>query len=100
MTGLRKIDTVRSTLGIQLTQSFTNTQMLFESAKSGHGRSEKVDTGVNLYDETYHHATFQYSSNHVSPFFDGKLLRTITDQSIIPTVAMDLTTRASSNYWQ
>nr|WP_199730323.1 hypothetical protein [Amycolatopsis panacis] len=52
--------------------------------------SLKVDTGVDIYDGRYHTATLQYNSSSVSLYFDGKLLRTITDTSVIPTAPMDL----------
>ncbi|MBP2479176.1 hypothetical protein JOF53_008048 [Crossiella equi] len=68
--------------------SLTNTQLYFESAKRGEVASIKVDTGVNLYDNKYHVATLQYDANAVRLYFDGKLLRTITDRSVIPTDPM------------
>ncbi|MFD8497461.1 hypothetical protein [Amycolatopsis sp. NPDC059657] len=76
--------------GYTTSQSFTNSQLRFESAKRGKYVSLKVDTGVNLYDGKYHTATLEYTSSYVKLYFDGKLLQTITDTSVIPTDAMDL----------
>lgn len=76
--------------GYTTDQSYTNTQLLFESAKRGKFSSLKVDTGKNLYDEEYHTATLEYNSSRVSFYLDGKLLKEITDKSVIPTDPMDL----------
>ncbi|MCE0539844.1 glycoside hydrolase family 16 protein [Kineosporia rhizophila] len=76
--------------GYTTNQSFTNTQLLFESAKRGRATSIRVDTGVNLYDEQYHEATLEYDKNAVKFYLDGKLLETITDKQYIPTDPMSL----------
>ncbi|GAB3280121.1 hypothetical protein GCM10027456_72870 [Kineosporia babensis] len=76
--------------GYTTNQSFTNTQLLFESAKRGKYKSVKVDTGVNLYDQQWHEATLEYDRNAVKFYLDGKLLETITDQAVIPTDPMSL----------
>ncbi|MDP9830716.1 LamG domain-containing protein [Kineosporia succinea] len=76
--------------GYTTNQSYTNTQLLFESAKRGQARSVKVDTGVDLYDGQYHEATLQYDRSAVKFFLDGTLLSTISDPQYIPTDPMDL----------
>jgi hypothetical protein len=75
--------------GYTTDESFPNTQLRFESTKRGHGVSLKVDTGVDLYDGTMHTGVLEYDATHVSFFFDGKLLQTITDTTVIPTDPMD-----------
>src|SRR5262249_26217829 len=70
-------------------ESQPNTGLRFESSKLGKGVSLKVDTGVDLYDGQLHTGTLEYDATHVSFFFDGKLLQTITDTSVIPTGPMD-----------
>jgi hypothetical protein len=75
--------------GYTTNQSFTNTQLFFESAKLGKAASVKIDTGVNLYDGSYHTGQLEYDSKHVSFYFDGVLKHTITDVSVIPTDPMD-----------
>ncbi|WNG38019.1 hypothetical protein F0U61_33330 [Archangium violaceum] len=75
--------------GYTTNQSLSNTQLLFESAKLGKALSLKIDTGVDLYDGQYHEASLEYDADHVSLFFDGRLLRTITDKTFIPTDPMD-----------
>ena len=76
--------------GYTTNQSFTNSQLYFESAKRGHVAAVKVDTGVNLYDGSYHTAQLKYDSTRVSFYFDGTLMATITDPSVIPTDPMHL----------
>jgi beta-glucanase (GH16 family) len=76
--------------GYTTNQSFTDTQLLFESAKRGKFASVKVDTGVNLYDQQDHEATLEYDANAVKFSLDGRLLKTITDKSVIPTDPMSL----------
>ena len=76
--------------GYTTDQSYTNTQLLFESAKRGVYSSLKVDTGIDLYDEEYHTATLDYNSSRVSFYLDGKLLKEITDKEVIPTDPMSL----------
>ncbi|GAA0817077.1 carbohydrate-binding protein [Spirilliplanes yamanashiensis] len=76
--------------GYTTSQSFTNTQLLFESAKRGKYQSIKVDTGVDLYDGQWHTATLEYDARRVAFHLDGRLLKTITDASVIPTDPMDL----------
>jgi len=76
--------------GYTTDESFTNTQLLFESTKRGQGVSLKIDAGVDLYDGSYHVGQLEYDSSHVAFYFDGKLMKTITDTSVIPTDAMDL----------
>ena len=71
-------------------QSYTNTQLRFESAKLGKFESLKVDTGVDLYDEQYHNATLEYDSGRVALYFDGELLQEIKDESLIPADPMEL----------
>ncbi|KAM5343635.1 hypothetical protein ACJ41O_012172 [Fusarium nematophilum] len=75
--------------GYTTSQSFTNTQLLFESAKRGNAVSLQIDTGVDLYDEQYHTATLEYNSSRVAFYLDGKLLKEVTDKSVIPTDPMD-----------
>ncbi|KAF7557276.1 hypothetical protein G7Z17_g815 [Cylindrodendrum hubeiense] len=75
--------------GYTTDQSYTNTQLRFESSKHGISQSLKVDTGVDLYDEEYHTATLEYDANHVTFYLDGKKLKEITDKSVIPTDPMD-----------
>ena len=76
--------------GYTTNQSFTNSQLYFESAKPGNAAAIKVDTGVNLYDGSYHTAQLKYDSTQVSFYFDGNLMATITDPTVIPTDPMDL----------
>ncbi len=66
-----------------------NLKMRFESAKLGNDVSIIVDTNVNLYDGTYHVGRLVYDATKVELYFDGKLLHTITDMSVIPTGPMD-----------
>jgi hypothetical protein len=68
--------------------SFSNTQLLFESARLGNYVSIKVDTGVDLYDGAFHTATLEYDAEHVAFYFDGVLMETITDREVIPTDPM------------
>jgi hypothetical protein len=75
--------------GYTTDESFTNTQLRFESTKRGTGVSLKVDTGVDLYDGQMHTGVLEYDATHVSFFFDGTLLKTITDTSVIPTDPVD-----------
>ncbi|MGZ3146342.1 hypothetical protein ACVDFE_30985 [Lentzea chajnantorensis] len=74
--------------GYTTDQSYTNTQLRFESAKRGKAVSLKVDTGVDLYDGKYHIATLRYTSSYVDLLFDGRHLMRITDRSVIPTDPM------------
>jgi hypothetical protein len=74
--------------GYTTDQSFTNSQLRFESAKRGNDVSLKVDTGVDLYDGRWHIGTLEYDASHVSFYFDGKLMHSITDTSVIPTDPM------------
>ena len=76
-------------VGYTTDESFTNTELRFESSKRGKGVSLKVDTGVDLYDGQLHTGTLEYDATHVSFLFDGKLLQTITDTSVIPTDPVD-----------
>lgn len=71
-------------------QSFTDTQLLFESARNGNVRSIRVDTGVDLYNGESHTATLEYNHRRVAFYLNGRLLRTITDKEVIPTDPMDL----------
>jgi hypothetical protein len=75
--------------GYTTDESQPNTGLRFESSKRGKGVSLKVDTGVDLYDGQIHTGVLEYDATHVSFFFDGKLLQTITDTSVIPTDPMD-----------
>ncbi len=75
--------------GYTTNQSFTNSQLFFESGKRGNVEAVKIDLGVNLYDGQFHEAALTYDENHVSFYFDGKLIHTITDKSVIPTDPMD-----------
>lgn len=75
--------------GYTTDQSFTNTQLRFESARGGKAVSLKVDTGVDLYDGQYHTATLEYNSDRVALYFDDELLEEISDTSVIPTEPMD-----------
>ncbi|WP_432987061.1 hypothetical protein [Dactylosporangium sp. CA-233914] len=76
--------------GYTTDQSFTNTQLRFESAKRGHDVSLKVDTGVNLYDGKFHTGTLEYASDYVAFYLDDRLLKVISDESVIPTDPMEL----------
>lgn len=76
--------------GYTTNQSFTSSQLYFESAKLGKSVSIKIDTKVDLYDGKYHDAELEYDRNHVSLYFDGVLMHTINDTSVIPTDPMDL----------
>jgi hypothetical protein len=75
--------------GYTTDESLGNTGLRFESTKRGHGVSLKVDTGVDLYDGQLHTGELEYDATHVSFFFDGKLLQTITDTSVIPSDPVD-----------
>jgi hypothetical protein len=75
--------------GITTSESASNTQMRFESTKLGNGVSLVVDTGVDLYDGSFHVGQLAYDSTRVELYFDGKLLQTITDTTVIPTDPMD-----------
>lgn len=75
--------------GYTTSQSFTNTQFFFESARLGKAKSIKIDVGVDLYDGKVHEGILEYDQNHVSLYFDGKLMSTITDRDYIPTDPMD-----------
>jgi beta-glucanase (GH16 family) len=75
--------------GYTTDESFPNTQLRFESSRRGKGVSLKVDTGVDLYDGKLHTGELEYDATHVAFTFDGKLLQTITDTSVIPTDPMD-----------
>lgn len=71
--------------------SLSDSELYFESASRGNVPSleeNRVDTGVNLYDGQYHTATLEYDAEHVSFFFDGELMKTVTDKQYIPTDAM------------
>ena len=77
--------------GYTVDGSFSNSELLFESANRGVVpplQENRIDTGVDLYDEQYHTATLEYDSEHVSFFFDGELMKTITDKQYIPTDPM------------
>jgi hypothetical protein len=74
--------------GYTTAHSFTNTQLYFESAKLGNAVSVKVDTGVDLYDGSFHTATLEYDATRVAFYFDGRLMETITDPAVIPTDPM------------
>jgi beta-glucanase (GH16 family) len=75
--------------GYTTDESFTNAQLYFESARLGNGVSIKIDTGVDLYDGAFHTATLEFDATHVSLYFDGVLMHTITDPGVIPTGPMD-----------
>jgi beta-glucanase (GH16 family) len=75
--------------GYTTDESQPSTGLRFESSKHGKGVSLKVDTGVDLYDGQFHVGVLEYDATHVSFYFDGKLLQTITDTSVIPTDPMD-----------
>jgi hypothetical protein len=75
--------------GYTTDESQPDTGLRFESSKHGKGVSLKVDTGVDLYDGQLHTGVLEYDASHVSFFFDGKLLQTITDAGVIPTDPMD-----------
>ncbi|KAJ4211643.1 hypothetical protein NW759_012245 [Fusarium solani] len=70
-------------------QTYSDTQLRFESAKEGVDDYRKIDTGVDLYDGEYHTATLEYDANHVAFYFDGKKVGEITDKKFIPTAPMD-----------
>jgi hypothetical protein len=69
-------------------QSFENTQLLFESARRGNDSSLRIETGVDLYDESYHNATLLWEHSRVRFYLDGRLLKTIRDKDVIPTDPM------------
>lgn len=75
--------------GYTANQSFTNSQLYFESAKDGVATSVKIDTGFDLYDGQYHEAELRYNQDFVAFYLDGKLMHTITDKRFIPTAPMD-----------
>jgi hypothetical protein len=75
--------------GITTDESASNTQMRFESTKLGNGVSLVVDTGVDLYDGSVHVGQLAYDATRVELYFDGRLLQTITDTTVIPTGPMD-----------
>ena len=75
--------------GYTTNQSFTNTQLLFESARRGNFDSVKVDLGTDLYDGSFHTATLEYDATQVAFYFDGELMHTITDPDVIPTDPME-----------
>lgn len=75
--------------GYTTDQSFTNTQLFFESAKRGKAKSVKVDTGIDLYDEQYHTATLEYNADRVAFYLDGRFMSEITDKTFIPTDPMN-----------
>jgi hypothetical protein len=75
--------------GITTSESSGNTKMRFESTKLGNGVSLIVDTGVDLYDGSYHVGELAYDASRVELYFDGNLLQTITDTTVIPTDPMD-----------
>jgi hypothetical protein len=70
--------------------SFPNTQLELVSARRGRKASIAVDTGKDLYDGSQHTGTLAYDANHVDLYFDGALVQTITDTSVIPTDPLDL----------
>jgi hypothetical protein len=74
--------------GYTTAHSFTNTQLYFESARRGNAVSVKVDTGVDLYDGSFHTATLEYDATRVVFYFDGVLMEIITDPTVIPTDPM------------
>ncbi|MEU9888082.1 hypothetical protein [Sphaerisporangium sp. NPDC051011] len=76
--------------GYTTNQSFTNTQLRFESAKRGKDVSIKVDTGVDLYDGKFHTGTLEYASDYVAFYLDDRLLKVINDESVVPTDPMEL----------
>jgi hypothetical protein len=75
--------------GLTTSESPGNTQMRFESTKLGNGVSLVVDTGVDLYDGSYHVGELAYDATRVELYFDGRLLQSITDTTVIPTDPMD-----------
>jgi hypothetical protein len=75
--------------GITTSESATNSQMRFESMKAGKDTSLVVETGVDLYDGSFHIGQLVYDATRVELYFDGKLLSTITDTNVIPTAPMD-----------
>ena len=75
--------------GYTTDQSYTNTQLRFESARRGKYESLKVDLGVDLYDGQYHTAVLDYNANRVRLYFDDKLVKEITNKDVIPTDPMD-----------
>jgi hypothetical protein len=75
--------------GLTTSESPGNTQMRFESTKLGQGVSLVVDTGVDLYDGSYHVGELAYDATRVELYFDGRLLQTISDTTVIPTDPMD-----------
>ncbi|MFC0626462.1 glycoside hydrolase family 16 protein [Kribbella deserti] len=76
--------------GYTTNQSFTNTQLRFESAHRGHDVSLKVDTGVDLYDGRYHTGTLEYGPDYAAFYLDDKLLKVINDESFIPSDPLEL----------
>jgi hypothetical protein len=74
--------------GYRTDGSFTNTQLYLESARFGKNLALKVDTGVDLYDGTFHTGRLVYDSTRIELFFDDQPLQAITDTSVIPTVPM------------
>ncbi|GAA0626367.1 hypothetical protein HPO96_37265 [Kribbella sandramycini] len=76
--------------GYTTNQSYTNTQLRFESAKRGRYVSLKIDTGVDLYDGKFHDGTLEYGPDYVAFYLDDRLLKVISDVSVIPTDPMEL----------
>jgi hypothetical protein len=71
--------------GARTDGTYTDSEMDLFAARLGQSVSVKVDTGVNLYDGSFHVGRLVYDATHVDLYFDDKLLRTITDTSVIPT---------------
>lgn len=76
--------------GYTTDQSFGDTELRFESARRGNDVSLRVDTGVDLYDGSWHTGTLKYDANSVQFYLDDRLLETINDTSVIPTDPMEL----------
>lgn len=76
--------------GYRTDGSLSDTQMLLESARFGNATAIEIDTGVDLYDGTFHTGRLVYDSTHIALYLDGELLQTITDTAFIPTAPMSL----------
>jgi hypothetical protein len=64
--------------------------LILESYKNSNNSEVVVPLGVSLFNGTWHTATLTYTATKISLDFDGKQMASITDQTKIPTEAMEL----------
>lgn len=74
--------------GITTSESAKDTEIRFESMKQGCSVTHTVDTGIDLYDGSFHVARLVYDATHVAFYFDGDLLDEITDADAIAAAPM------------